>query len=128
MTLTFDWFLPTSGDGRTIYGRGHSLPLAQAQALPIPGERPPDIEYLGQVAGAAEQLGFAAVLTPTGTWCEDAWLATAALITQTVLPEMRRRGRWAPAAPLSAVSGAITPETADKSAGERELEEAGRAC
>lgn len=83
MTLTFDWFLPTSGDGRTIYGRGHSLPIAQAQALPIPGDRPPDIEYLGQVAGAAEQLGFAAVLTPTGTWCEDAWLATAALITQT---------------------------------------------
>ena len=28
MTLTFDWFLPTSGDGRTIVGRGHSLPLA----------------------------------------------------------------------------------------------------
>ncbi len=83
MTLTFDWFLPTSGDGRAIYGRGHSLPIAQAQALPIPGARPPDIEYLGQVARAAEQLGFAAVLTPTGTWCEDAWLATAALITQT---------------------------------------------
>jgi len=30
MTLTFDWFLPTSGDGRTIVGRGHSLPLADA--------------------------------------------------------------------------------------------------
>src|SRR4051794_14561908 len=83
MTLTFDWFLPTSGDGRTIYGRGHSLPLAQAQARPIPGDRPPDLEYLGQVARAAERLGFAAVLTPTGTWCEDAWLATAALITAT---------------------------------------------
>jgi alkanesulfonate monooxygenase SsuD/methylene tetrahydromethanopterin reductase-like flavin-dependent oxidoreductase (luciferase family) len=27
------------------------------------------------VAKAAEQLGFEAVLTPTGTWCEDAWLA-----------------------------------------------------
>jgi len=26
MTLTFDWFLPTSGDGRTIVGRGHSIP------------------------------------------------------------------------------------------------------
>ena len=65
MTLTFDWFLPTSGDGRTIYGRGHSLPLAQAQALPIPGDRPPDIEYLGQVAGAAEQLGFAARVIPS---------------------------------------------------------------
>ena len=79
MRLTFDWFLPTSGDGRTIYGRGHSLPIAQAQAA----DRPPDLEYLGQVARAAEQLGFAAVLTPTGTWCEDAWLATAALITAT---------------------------------------------
>jgi hypothetical protein len=48
MTLTFDWFLPTSGDGRTIYGRGHNLPIAQAQALPIPGDRPPDIEYTGR--------------------------------------------------------------------------------
>ena len=56
MTLTFDWFLPTSGDGRTIYGRGHSLPIAQAHRA---ADRPPDIEYLGQVARAAEQLGFA---------------------------------------------------------------------
>src|SRR5580692_640203 len=79
MTLTFDWFLPTSGDGRTIVGRGHSLPLAGASAA----QRPPDLEYLGQVARAAEQVGFSAVLTPTGTWCEDAWLATAALIAQT---------------------------------------------
>ena len=82
MTLTFDWFLPTSGDGRTIYGRGHSLPHGPGAGR-RPGDRPPDIEYLGQVARAAEQLGFAAVLTPTGTWCEDAWLATAALITET---------------------------------------------
>jgi len=29
-------------------------------------ERPPDIEYLAQVARSAEQLGFEAVLTPTG--------------------------------------------------------------
>jgi alkanesulfonate monooxygenase len=75
--LTFDWFLPTSGDGRTIVGRGHSLPVAADT------QRPPDIEYLAQVARSAEQLGFAAVLTPTGTWCEDAWLTTAALIAQT---------------------------------------------
>jgi len=79
MTLTFDWFLPTSGDGRTIVGRGHSIPLAGASGA----QRPPDLDYLGQVARAAERLGFAAVLTPTGTWCEDAWLATAALIGQT---------------------------------------------
>ena len=45
MTLTFDWFLPTSGDGRTIYGRGHSLPIAQAQALPIPADRSHDERY-----------------------------------------------------------------------------------
>jgi len=79
MTLTFDWFLPTSGDGRTIVGRGHGLPLAGASGV----QRPPDIDYLAQIARSAEQLGFAAVLTPTGTWCEDAWLTTAALITQT---------------------------------------------
>ena len=91
----FHWFLPTSGDGRTIMGRGHSLPLVgQRTALPrrparaahqraAAQERPPDIEYLAQVARSAEQLGFEAVLTPTGTWCEDAWLATAALIGQT---------------------------------------------
>ena len=86
--LTFDWFLPTSGDGRTIYNRWHSLPLASSgprsgAASAYHAERPPDIEYLALVARSAEQLGFAAVLTPTGTWCEDAWLTTAALIAQT---------------------------------------------
>jgi alkanesulfonate monooxygenase len=35
------------------------------------------------VARAAEQAGFEAVLTPAGTWCEDAWLVTAALIRET---------------------------------------------
>ena len=75
--LTFHWFLPTSGDGRSIVGRGHSIPTA------ADADRPPSVEYLAQVAKAAEQLGFEAVLTPTGTWCEDAWLATAALIAHT---------------------------------------------
>ena len=28
MSLTFHWFLPTTGDGRSIMGRGHSLPPA----------------------------------------------------------------------------------------------------
>jgi alkanesulfonate monooxygenase len=95
MALTFHWFLPTTGDGRSIMGRGHSLPPAGAAGGPagrpdaphIRGasaqERPPDIEYLAQVARSAEQLGFEAVLTPTGTWCEDAWLVTAALTRET---------------------------------------------
>jgi hypothetical protein len=41
--------------------------------------RAPTVDYLGQVARSAEQLGYEAVLTPTGTWCEDAWIFTAAL-------------------------------------------------
>ena len=90
MSLVFHWFLPTSGDGRGIVGRGHSIPLIGSTAGPSDNAtgaravtRPPDIDYLGQIARSAEQLGFTGVLTPTGTWCEDAWLTTAALISQT---------------------------------------------
>jgi len=90
VSLVFHWFLPTSGDGRGIVGRGHSIPLVGGSVAPPPGAsgaraatRPPDLDYLGQVARSAEQLGFTGVLTPTGTWCEDAWLTTAALISQT---------------------------------------------
>jgi len=90
MSLVFHWFLPTSGDGRGIVGRGHSIPLVGGTARPADSAagaraatRPPGIDYLGQVARSAEQLGFTGVLTPTGTWCEDAWLTTAALVSQT---------------------------------------------
>ncbi|MCC5579447.1 LLM class flavin-dependent oxidoreductase [Microtetraspora sp. AC03309] len=76
--MRFHWFLPTSGDGRAIIGGGHGL--RRGYGLPVTGAfRPPSIDYLGQIARSAEQLGFEAVLTPTGTWCEDAWLVTAAL-------------------------------------------------
>ncbi|MEV4311731.1 LLM class flavin-dependent oxidoreductase [Actinocrispum sp. NPDC049592] len=78
MSITLHWFLPTSGDGRTIVERFHAN-----KSLGAPAQRPADIDYLGQIARAAEQLGFTGVLTPTGTWCEDAWLTTAALIAQT---------------------------------------------
>jgi len=36
-----------------------------------------------QIARAAENLGFVGALTPTGAWCEDAWLTTAMLVPQT---------------------------------------------
>jgi alkanesulfonate monooxygenase len=78
MTITLHWFLPTSGDGRTVVERFHRN---RAQG-PAAG-RGPDIDYLAQVARAAEHLGFTGVLTPTGTWCEDAWLVTAALLRET---------------------------------------------
>jgi alkanesulfonate monooxygenase len=42
-------------------------------------ERAPDLGYIGQIARSAEQLGFTAALTPTSSWCEDAWVMTAGL-------------------------------------------------
>ncbi|MFZ0668675.1 MAG: LLM class flavin-dependent oxidoreductase [Acidimicrobiales bacterium] len=74
MSLKFHWFLPTSGDGRDIVGGGHGMASGTAGSM-----RPSSIAYLGQIARSAEQLGFVGALTPTGAWCEDAWLATAML-------------------------------------------------
>jgi alkanesulfonate monooxygenase len=70
------WFLPTSGDGQGVGDGTRTGVVAQ-------GHRAPTIDYLALVARAAEALGFAGVLTPTGTWCEDAWLVTAALARET---------------------------------------------
>jgi alkanesulfonate monooxygenase len=78
MTVHLHWFLPTSGDGRTIVERFHANKSLGPTAV-----RQPDIDYLAQIAQAAERLGFEGVLTPTGTWCEDSWLTTAALIRET---------------------------------------------
>jgi alkanesulfonate monooxygenase len=76
MSVTLHWYLPTDGDGRTLLS-------ADADLLDEPGEgratRAPDIRYLGQIARAAEQVGFHSALIPTGTWCEDAWMVAAAL-------------------------------------------------
>ncbi|GHJ07548.1 alkanesulfonate monooxygenase [Micromonospora humidisoli] len=74
MSLTFHWFLPTYGDSRDIVGGGHGVAVGTAG-----GARPATVAYLGQIARSAEQLGFVGALTPTGAWCEDAWLATAML-------------------------------------------------
>ena len=35
------------------------------------------------MARAADRLGYEGVLTPTGTWCEDAWLTASALLAET---------------------------------------------
>ena len=78
MSVKLHWFLPTSGDGRTIVERFHANKSAGPAA-----QRDPDLDYLALVARAAERQGFEGVLTPTGTWCEDAWLTTAALIRET---------------------------------------------
>lgn len=72
MTLTFHWFLPTNGDSRDVVGGGHGTPATVSGR-----DRPPTVAYLSQIARAAEDLGFVGALTPTGAWCEDAWLTTA---------------------------------------------------
>jgi alkanesulfonate monooxygenase len=69
--LKIHWFLPTGGDSRDV------LPAEDGT------RRPPDVDYLAQVARAADALGYEAMLTPCGTMCEDAWLSTAALIAET---------------------------------------------
>jgi alkanesulfonate monooxygenase len=76
--LTAHWFLPTNGDGRQLVGGGHGVGTGSAGSI-----RPASIGYLTQVARAAEQVGFEGVLTPTGAWCEDAWLTTAMLVAHT---------------------------------------------
>jgi alkanesulfonate monooxygenase len=73
--LHFHWFLPTYGDSRNLVAGGHGSTMR--------GDRPADLKYLAQLAGAAEINGFESVLTPTGQWCEDAWLTTAMLIERT---------------------------------------------
>lgn len=66
MTIHLHWFLPTTSDSRDILPVGDNY-------------RRPSIGYLTDVARAAERNGFEAMLVPTGSECEDAWLVTAAL-------------------------------------------------
>lgn len=72
MTVTLHRFLPSAGDSRDI-----------AASTPESHRRAPTLDYLSQVAVAADRLGFTGVPTPTGTWCEDAWILASALLAET---------------------------------------------
>src|SRR5476651_82356 len=63
------WFLPTHGDG-------HYLGTTQ-------GARSVTLNYLKQVAQAADELGYFGVLLPTGRSCEDSWVIASALVPLT---------------------------------------------
>lgn len=67
--LDFFWFIPTHGDGSY---------LGSSQ-----GERQPDFGYFKQIAQAADRLGFAGVLLPTGQNCEESWITATGLATVT---------------------------------------------
>jgi alkanesulfonate monooxygenase len=63
------WFLPTHGDGRHL----------GTQA----GGRPVSLNYLRQIAQAADDLGYFGVLLPTGRSCEDSWAVASAVAPMT---------------------------------------------
>lgn len=79
MSVTLHWFLPTNGDSRADLSLGNAVGIAGSRVASDTGERAPDVGYMGQIARSAEQLGFTGALTPTSSWCEDAWVMTAAL-------------------------------------------------
>lgn len=79
MAITLHWFLPTNGDSRSDLSLGNAVGSAGSRVNPYGADRAPDLDYLRLVAGAAEKLGFTGALTPTSSWCEDAWVFTAAL-------------------------------------------------
>ena len=57
-TIDFGWFLPSMGDSEVIG----------------PPTRAATVDYLTDVARAAEDAGFNFALIPVGTTCQDAWL------------------------------------------------------
>ena len=63
------WFIPTHGDSRYL---GTSE-----------GAREVNLDYLKQIAVAADTLGYEGVLIPTGRSCEDPWVAASALAAVT---------------------------------------------
>src|SRR6185312_1258217 len=80
MPVRLHWFLPTNGDSRTDLSLGNAVGAHGARIEEASGSgRKGDLAYMSQVARAAEALGFEAALTPTSSWCEEAWVMTAAL-------------------------------------------------
>ena len=75
--LEVHWFLPTGGDGSSV---NDFFPDPARQTA---SARPATLSYMREIAQAADRLGFAGVLTPTGSHCEDAWVECAALAPAT---------------------------------------------
>jgi alkanesulfonate monooxygenase len=67
MNVDFGWFLPTMGDSELIG----------------PPDREATLDYLVDVAKAAEDAGFSFALVPVGNTCQDAWLASAVVAGRT---------------------------------------------
>ncbi|WP_067621003.1 LLM class flavin-dependent oxidoreductase [Alicyclobacillus acidiphilus] len=66
--IEFGWFIPTSGDGPYIG---------------VPPEREATLDYMIDVAQAAEAAGFTFALIPTGSTCIDGWVLAGAIVART---------------------------------------------
>lgn len=74
----FHWFLPTRGDSDTP----GVIPAFGDTVVPS-GRRLPTLDYLTEVATAAEHAGFHSVLTPVGLGCPDPWVLCSAIAART---------------------------------------------
>src|SRR5258708_23373814 len=63
------WYLATNGSGRYL-----------SREI---GARHVSLPYLGQIARAADELGYFGVLLPTGRSCEDSWVVASAMVPLT---------------------------------------------
>jgi alkanesulfonate monooxygenase len=71
---TFHWFLPTGGDSDQV----GSVTVVHGRSVGAVS-REPTLDYLTEVAKAAEQGGFTGALTPVGAGCEEALVTCSAL-------------------------------------------------
>src|SRR6185312_2018309 len=84
MPVRLHWFLPTNGDSHTDLSLGNAVGAHGARIDDAAtNARKGDLAYMSQVARAAEAMGFEGALTPTSSWCEEAWVITAALTQHT---------------------------------------------
>jgi alkanesulfonate monooxygenase len=89
--IEYLWRLPTHGDGRRAHdkhtrGEWNSLPRELRKAPGVRGAEADGfgyIDYLSQVARAAEISGFDGALVPTGAVSYQAWTVAAALARET---------------------------------------------
>lgn len=74
----FHWFLPTRGDSENP-----GVIPAFGDTEVGAGRRLPTLDYLTEVAQAAEQGGFHSALTPVGIGCPDPWVVCSSLAGRT---------------------------------------------
>ncbi|WP_068639203.1 FMNH2-dependent alkanesulfonate monooxygenase [Thauera butanivorans] len=100
MSLDIFWFLPTSGDTRYL-GKSNS-------------GRPVTIDYMQQIAVAADKLGYDGILIPTGSGCLDPWVVASSVAPVTHKLKLLVALRTALTKPTAAARMAATLDQATR--------------